>query len=467
MDGIDTGRELDAFVAADATVERALSVLSGAASLTDDLAQELLAILDTPATRATQLIEALHACDFIVERNSEWHLAPRAREPLREMLRADSARSKRVHARLFELAGSAGDSYTGELPTYLTEGPGAAYHGAFLSHEEALSAYAAFANAPLTGQQWLASRLVSEQTELGVLPGDALEVLFLRGMVMYREGRRYEATPLLRKVATANKRTRDVAIAAHLVGRLDARRFRWRKRGERLLRRSLDLLEDLGDVAGVAQVLHTLGQAVSRDRKRSAEAEDLLRRSLELEEDLGDKAGVAQVLHTLGQTLSRDRDRSAEAEDLLRRSLELREGVGDLASVAQVLHTLGQALSRDRDRSAEAEDLLRRSLELEENLGNDAGVAQVLHTLGQAVNRDPERSEEAQRILERSLELGETLGNANHQAQVLYSMARVAGVQPETAEELLRRSLILNRQIGNRSGERIVLAELRRRGMHS
>jgi hypothetical protein len=62
----------------------------------------------------------------------------------------------------------------------------------------------------------------------------------------------------------------------------------------------------------------------------------------------------------------------------------------------------------------------------------------------------------------RSLELGEEIGNINHQAQVLYGMAQIVGIREEDATILLQHSLRLNREIGNREGERIVKRALRR-----
>ena len=207
-------------------------------------------------------------------------------------------------------------------------------------------------------------------------------------------------------------------------------------------------------------MLHTLGQLVGRDSGRSEEAEALLRKSFEIGETLGNRNHQAQVLHTLGQLVGRDSGRSEEAEALLRKSFEIGETLENRNHQAQVLHTLGQLVGRDSGRSEEAEALLRKSLDLEEERGNTFGEAQVLHTLGQLVGRNSGRSEEAEALLRKSLEIGETLGNRNHQAQVLYSMARVVGVLPSTAEELLRESLRLNRETRNKSGERIVRAEL-------
>ncbi len=337
--------DLAAFLDGNDDVRRALLVVAAPESATDDLIRHLLVLGGWSSEWAAALIGAIHRCDFVVERNSEWHLAPSARSELMKTLVGDHDLSLLVHSRLLELATPGGsDGFDGEFPRYLREGPGRAYHGVFVNAPGALQEYGAIAEGPRSGQQWLASRLATEQVDLALIPADAVEVLFLQGMVAYREGRVRDAEPKLRKVANTDVTRHEVAVAAHLIGGMDARRYRSRPRGEKLLRKSLELLDELGDPFGEAQVLHTLGQLVGRDSGRSEEAETQLRKSREI---------------------------------------------------------------------------------------------------------------------------GEVLGNRNHQAQVLYSMARVVGVLPSTAEELLRESLRLNRAISNKSGERIVRAELRRRGLRN
>ena len=371
--------DLDVFVGGDASLARALALLSAGESMTDDLAMELLSLLGRPPEWSTNLLAALHMCDFVVERNSEWHLAPRVRRTLLISLTQNQHLSEQAHALLLRLARESGSvvSVT-EVPRYLTEGPGAAYHGAFLSRREALREYTAIAEAPLTGQQWLASHLASEQVDIGVLPGDAVELLFLQGIIKYRERKRREAEPILRRVANTAERSREVAIAAHLVGRIDAKQFARRKRGEMLLRRSLGILEELGDELGVAQVLHTLGQLVGRDRKRSDEAEALLRRSLEIEEGSGAEWGVAQVLHTLGQVVGRDGERCDEAEALLRRSLDIGKRLDKANHEAQVLYSMSQVAGVS---TAQAESLLRQSLAVNRRIRNRSGERIVLAAL--------------------------------------------------------------------------------------
>ncbi len=415
--------DVEIFLRAGEQYRTGLVALSAAESLTDDLARYLLELVNTHA--AELFVDALHICDFVVERNSEWNLAPRARQYLLIQLTDEPAISQTVHTRLLEIAQSAGLQHEfSELPAYLTEGPGQAYHLAAINAHEGLLRYSQLAMAGVPRVRWLASQLAREQQTLGVLPQSALEVTFLQGMVYYREGRVSEAEPLLRSVANSGHDRIEVAVSSHIVGRINARRYRSRT-AERLLKRSVRINRSLSNNSGEAQVLHTLGQLVGRNRKRAEEAEGLLRRSLKIERRQNHEFGEAQVLHTLGQLVGRDRRRAEEAEGLLRRSLEIGESQNNEMHQAQVLHTLGQLVGRNRKRAEEAEGLLRRSLEIGERRNNRLHEAQVLYTLGKLRSSSHRKSDR------------------------------------EDAVTLLRRSLSLNREIGDHAGARLVERELR------
>jgi tetratricopeptide (TPR) repeat protein len=455
---------------ASAEVERSLTVLSAPESLTDNLARYLLAEVD--ADLVPRLLDALHLCDFVIERNSEWILSPHARQYLQEQLMKQRELMLTIHANLLRLSDSTElQAAVENIPRYLTVGPGKAYHSAFIDAQAGLAEYSRIALAGLPGQQWLATKLAREQQELRVLPKDVFELDFLQGMVYYREGRTVEAIALLRRVASAPVARVEVAIAAHLVGRFDGKRHRPQK-AELLLDRSLEINQVLKNEFGQAQVLHTLGQLIGRNRNRTGEAEQLLRQSLAIETELGDgqpqALHQAQVIHTLGQLIGRNRNRTGEAEQLLRQSLAIETEAGNAYGQAQVLHTLGQLIGRDRKRTDEAEQLLRQSLAIETELGNRSSEAAVLHTLGQLIGRDRKRTDEAEQLLGKSLNLGESLGIKSHQAQVLYTMGRIRAISdPDDAMALLERSLVLNQELHNHSGINIVnrqLARLREQG---
>ena len=253
--------------------ESGLMVLSAAESLTDELAAYLLEEITDPR-RPSKLINALHVCDFVFERNSEWNFAPAVRKHLLERLSEQPDLFRMAHGRLLQVSRSSGlRREFSELPRYLVEGPGEAYHASALVPSEGLPKYAAIALFGQGGQQWLAARLAREQQAFGIIPPQSLEVDFLQGMVCYREGNLRDAEQLLRRVSEEVSDRIEVAIALHIVGRLDGQRGRTHQ-AESELNRSLAIHRILGDTFGEAQVLYSLGRLVGRDRSRSGEADE-------------------------------------------------------------------------------------------------------------------------------------------------------------------------------------------------
>ena len=441
--------------------ESSLIALSAAESLTDELALYLVELTDFE--RPSNLINALHVCDFVVERNSEWNLAPSVRDYLLDKLSGHPELFKAVHGRLLRVSRSPEvRSAFSEVPRYLVEGPGEAYHASALDPSAGLPKYGALAVSGQRGQQWLGARLAREQQTLGILPPQSLEVDFLQGMVYYREGDIEEAEPILRSVSEVGADRIEVAIALHIVGRLDGRRGRTRL-AETELKHSLEIRERLGDKYGEAQVLHTLGQLIGRNRSRTGEAEGLLRQSITLRRELRDKHGEAQVLHTLGQLIGRNRSRTGEAEGLLRQSITLHREVRDKHGEAQVLHTLGQLIGRNRSRTGEAEGLLRQSITLLGEVRDKHGEAQVLHTLGQLIGRNRSRTGEAEGLLRQSITLLGEVRDKHGEAQVLHTLGQLIGrnrSRTGEAEGLLRQSITLHREVRDKHGEAQVLHTL-------
>jgi tetratricopeptide (TPR) repeat protein len=357
--------DLALLISSGETTRRALLMIAAAESLTDDLAQWLLR-QGGMGESAVGLVGLLHDTDLIYERNSEWNFRSGVRAALVRELSDTPDVFGLSHQLLLRVAQSRADiSEETELPRYLKQESGRAYHTAAVHAGAGLDEYVQAARRPRSSDQWLASVLATEQQKVGVLPAVSAELDFLRGMVLMREGRYRNAEPLLRGVAELPGARIETAISAHVVGRRDGRVGRIRD-AIRLLNKSIEILEVRGDQQGLAMVLHSLGQLLGRDRKRTAEAEQLLRRSLDIEVTTGGRAGEAQVLHTLGQLLGRDRKRTAEAEQLLRRSLDIGEATGNYGHQAQVLRTLALLLAGSD--LSQALELLSRSLDLNQQM---------------------------------------------------------------------------------------------------
>ena len=444
-----------------------LQLLAAAESLTDDVACEIYEVAPIKDLSADLFVKALHYADFIAPRNSEWSFVPDVRRELQTLRDADPNDVVTVHRALIALGAEGDETRAGSsIPGYLFTKAGRAYHLAALGEpNEALALYGKAAEGPLTGAQWLASKLAEEQEEAGIIPAGNVESTFLRAMVLFREGNRDRAEPLFRVVAKTDQQRSEVAIAMHIlgnyIGRTDPRE------AERLYRRSIEIGDEISSRHHVAQTLHSLANLIGRDRKRSKEAEGLYRRSIEILEGLGDRNGVAQTLHSLANLTGRDRNRSKEAEGLYRRSIEILEGLGDRNGVAQTLHSLANLIGRDRNRSKEAEGLYRRSIEIGEEIGNRHHVAQTLHSLANVIRNDASRRSEAEQLLQESLRIGKQLSNLRHQAQVLRTLSFVLEYRsPAEAKELLEQSLELNQRAHDRRGQELVkksLARLRER----
>jgi tetratricopeptide (TPR) repeat protein len=104
-----------------------------------------------------------------------------------------------------------------------------------------------------------------------------------------------------------------LGMAAHAHGQLDE--------AEKQYRRSLAIMEDLGDQDGIARSCHLLG-GLAHDLERWDEAEQWFRQSLAIEEDMGHQVGVATSYFQLG-LLAEARGQFANALDCTVRSVAL------------------------------------------------------------------------------------------------------------------------------------------------
>lgn len=339
----------------------ALASLAVAESLTDPVALRLLSVcgIENPEN----FLQVIHVCDFVVHLNTEWRLATPVRDHLMGQIGHYKGLSEQVHRELLAISAEASDHAVdaGEVPLYLVEGPGKAYHTSALNPQIGLAEYSRLAQIGSPRVGWWASRLAREQQHWGVLPDGAIEIIFLNGMVAYKEGRHGDAIGMLREVAKSEGISLEIAVAMHLVGRYDAQRNKQANWGAaiKMLRRSKRMGEELGDPIHVAQVEHTLAiSLVLRDPKnRREESLKLLQSSLATLEHFGDTFGVAQVLHTLGQAHYR-RGRGGDfrlAEQYLRRSLEIGEALGYRQHQARVLRSLSKVV---KIRNAEEGDRL-------------------------------------------------------------------------------------------------------------
>ena len=274
--------DLNAFLAAAGQIYlRPLYALAAAESLTDEVATQLAIEAGLEKADANRLVTALHFSDFVIERNSEWNLTAQSRGYLSERLIEQREFCSSIHAFLYEISTTGDPTCAGDtIPRYLLSNVGKAYHKSPTSPSDGLKLYAAAADLELTGTQWLLGKLAIEQQEQGILPNNAVEPPFLRGMTLYREKRISEAEGYLERVTKSDEVREEVAIACHLVGKIKSRKPGMQVEAEELLRRSLLIGENLRNKNHMAQVLFTLGKLIW-DKNRP-EAEQMIERSIEL-----------------------------------------------------------------------------------------------------------------------------------------------------------------------------------------
>jgi tetratricopeptide (TPR) repeat protein len=290
-----------------------------------------------------RLIRALHFSDFVVERNSEWNFTISVRRYLNECLLKNKYLYQSSHALLYDISsGSISDLDPDTTPKYLLNGIGRAYHKSAIHPSDGLKLYIEFSKNELTGAQWLLGKLAVEQQEQGILPATAIEPSFLRGMTLYREKRFNDAAYYLNQVTKSNELREEVAIACHLVGKIESSKPGMRVKAEELLRRSLKIGEAIDHKHHQAQALHTLGQLIGKDRNRTPEAEELLRRSLKIGEKQMNRNHQAQVLFSLGKLTWENNP--SEAADMLQRSIDLNRSLKNIWAQKMVQRELERRL---------------------------------------------------------------------------------------------------------------------------
>ena len=145
-------------------------------------------------------------------------------------------------------------------------------------------------------------------------------------------------------------------------------------------RKSLAILEQIGDRASMAGSYHQLG-IVAQLRGDYDAALDWYRKSLAIKEQLGDRAGMAASYHQLG-TVAQLRGDYDAALDWYRKSLAILGQLGDRSGMAASYHQLGIVAQLRGDYDA-ALDGYRKSLAIKEQIGDRAGMAISYHQLVQ------------------------------------------------------------------------------------
>jgi tetratricopeptide (TPR) repeat protein len=214
------------------------------------------------------------------------------------------------------------------------------------------------------------------------------------------------------------------------------------QRMDAYLEESLALRRQLGDQAGIAEVLVSFGAELSY-RGDPARATERLEEGLALYRELGDQRGIAEALEHLGD-VARERGDYARAMAMYEEVLVLRREVGDLRGIGGSLFNLGVMASYVQHDYPRAIAWYEEALSIYRSLGERQLIAPALNNLADIADKmgDPAR---ALALYEESLTLFREQGRLAGVATVLLNLGQIACDQGDTrrATELLQESLRL------------------------
>jgi non-specific serine/threonine protein kinase len=281
-------------------------------------------------------------------------------------------------------------------------------------HAGHFAALAARAEPELSGPRqpiWL-SRLSEEHDNLrralqrAVDGGDGARALrmaralwrFWWTLGYWDEGRRRLEAVLAMPAASA--RVPDRAHTLRGMG-VFARRQGEPRLAETLLRESLAISRETGDLAGVAAATLALG-SLANDLGRPSEARALYEESLPLYRDIGDHSGEAAALHNLANVAEGEGD-FGTAGSLYDSALSLHRRLGNAAAEATTLNGLG-SVAKGRGEWEAARAHHDAALRLQRRLGDRRGIAYSLGELGSISGELGER-ERARELLVENLKI--------------------------------------------------------------
>jgi predicted ATPase len=227
----------------------------------------------------------------------------------------------------------------------------------------------------------------------------------------------------------------------------------WENAGE-IYREAERLANQINDAQGYAQAQRAQGWLL-RKRGEYAASEAWLVRARDKYRELGDKAGVSNVLADIGE-IHRLQGRYEEARSYYDESLTLAEYIAEprdrQKARTHALKGAGTVATWQGD-YATARLLNQESLALRRELGDTPGVATLLNNLG-IIARFQRDLDSARQMNEESLALFREMGDRWAVGQLLNNQACVASDQGKYAEArtLLNESLMIRRQLGDKAG---------------
>ena len=216
-------------------------------------------------------------------------------------------------------------------------------------------------------------------------------------------------------------------------------------------RRSLPLIQKVGDVSGEATTLNNIGTVYSSlgDKQQALLS---FQRSLPLSQKVGDVSGEATTLNNIGTVYS-DLGDKQQALLSFQRSLPLFQKVGDVSDEASTLNNIGMVYSDLGDKQ-QALLYFRRSLPLSQKVGDVSGEASTLNNIGTVYSSLGDK-QQALLSFQRSLPLRQKVGDVSGEASTLNNIGAVYDDLGEKQQALqyYQRSLPHFQKVGDVSGE--------------
>jgi class 3 adenylate cyclase/tetratricopeptide (TPR) repeat protein len=228
---------------------------------------------------------------------------------------------------------------------------------------------------------------------------------------------------------------------------------------ERVVRRALDLYEELGDPVGIGWA-HTSLVFPLALQGRDEESQRAGRTGVETLEPFGEREELADALHTLGWYLWR-RGRNDEAEPLLRRAVAMAERVDSPAVHAEATQTLAVCLSQT-GRSTEALETIEEAYRLAREVGKFSNLMRVYNNLTVLLADEASDYERAETVAREGLELSRRAGARGHMSWLTGTLgtglARLGRL--EEAEAFQREAVRLAEEAGDEPLRGMSLSDL-------
>jgi adenylate cyclase len=207
-----------------------------------------------------------------------------------------------------------------------------------------------------------------------------------------------------------------------------------------------EAFEEVGDLAGMGQVLHSEGTLAAQQGELET-ARSFYERSLAIRRQLDDKPQIASLMNNLGilARLQGDHDR---ARQLQAEGLEIRREIGDRFGIAASLNNLGN-IALDLGSYAEAKSYLEEAVIIQREIGSKFYIANALNNLGNVVRAQGDYGA-AKGLYRESLAIDRELGDGWAIAYLLEDIGSLEALadMPERALQYMGAASSLREKIG-------------------